>query len=294
MDELERHFEKIIRDQNDQGLPGFEGYSPAEMYYILYDTFGETSPIKLLKLSDSDYRLIPILNQIKYLIRIIDNHNELKLTNKGFLPTKIVSDIYNQGFIKDERVESGISKIYKETDSNTINLTRILIEISGLVKKRNNKLSLTRKSRSIIADNYKLLSLIFEIFGSKFNWAYYDGYGQNTIGQIGFGFTLILLSKYGSKKRLDKFYSDKYFTAFPRTVEEVTESYHNSKKVQAERCYSLRTFDRFLDYFGVIKIENEDKWDSDNFIIKTELFDKLIKSTPHNKMYKSLGNDLLN
>ncbi len=294
MDELERHFEKIIRDQNDKGLSDFEGYSPAEMQYILYDTFGENSPIKLLKLTESDYKLIPILNQIKYLIRIIDNHNELKLTNKGFLPTKIVSDIYNQGFIKDEHIESGISKLYKETDSNTINLTRILIEISGLVKKRNNKLSLTKKSKSIIADDYKLLSLIFEIFGTKFNWPYYDGYGQNTIGQIGFGFTLILLSKYGSEKRLDKFYSDKYFTAFPGSIEEITESYNNSKKVQAERCYSLRTFDRFLDYFGIIEIEKEDKWGTDKFIIKTELFDKLIKSTPHNKMYKSLGNDLLN
>lgn len=294
MDELEKHFEKIIRDQNNQGLSDFEGYSPAEMQYILYDTFGERSPIQLLELTQSDYKQIPILNQIKYLLQIIEDCTELKLTNKGFLPTKIVAEIYRQGFIKDEHIESGLSKLYKETDSITINLTRILIEISGLVKKRNNKLSLTKNGKSIIGNDFKLLTLIFQVFGNKFNWAYYDGYGENTIGQVGFGFTLILLGKYGAEKRIDKFYSDKYFKAFPDSIDEITETYLSSKKVQAEKCYSLRTFERFLEYFGLVKIESKDRIFDKKYVTKTELFDKLIKSTPHNKMYKSLGNDFLN
>ncbi len=294
MGELEKHFEKIIRDQNNQGLPDFEGYSPAEMQYILYDTFGEKSPIQLMELTESDYKQVPILNQIKYLLQIIDNHKELKLTNKGFLPTKIVADIYKQGFIKDEHIESGLLKLYKETDSIAINLTRILVEISGLAKKRNNKLSLTKKGKLIISNDFKLLSLIFQIFGDKFNWAHYDGYGQNSIGQIGFGFSMILLSKYGAEKRLDKFYSDKYFKAFPDSINEITDIYLSSKKAQAEKCYSLRTFERFLEYFGLVKIESKDRIFDKKYVTKTELFDKMIKSTPHNKVYKSLDNELLN
>jgi len=280
MNELEKHFEKIIRDRNNQGLPDFEWYSPAEMKYVVYDTFADKSPIQLLELAESDYKHIPILNQIKYLLHIIDNHVELKLTNKGFLPTKIVADIYNQGFIKDKHIESGVSKLHKETDSITINLTRVLIEISGLVKKRNNKLSLTKNGKSIVNNNFKLLSLIFKIFINKFNWAYYDGYGENTIGQIGFGFTLILLSKYGAKKRIDKFYSDKYFKAFPSSIDEITDVYLDSKLIQAGDCYSLRTFERFLKYFGLIKIDSNNKTFADKFVTKTELFDKLIKTTP--------------
>jgi hypothetical protein len=50
------------------------------------------------------------------------------------------------------------------------------------------------------------------------------------------------------------------------------------------RCYSIRSFERFLDFFGLIKIDAESKeFDSKKYIIKTDLFDKLIKCTPHNR-----------
>ncbi len=282
IEEIQKYFNKKMQDRNNQGLPDFEGYSPMEMQFILYNTFEANSPIQLMNVNDSDYERIPILNQVKYLLRIIEEQEELKLTNKGFLPTKIVSELYKQGFIRDELIESGISKLYKETDCKTINLTRILIEISGIVKKRYNKLSLTKTGKSIINNDFKLLLLIFKTFGTKFNWAYYDGYGQNNIGQLGFGFTLMLLSKYGTEKRIDKFYSDKYFMAFPQLIDEISESRFGTKPEKAGRCYSIRIFDRFLDYFGLIKIEKESIWDADKFITKTELFDRIIKVRPHN------------
>lgn len=289
IEEIQSHIDRIMKKQNDQGLPDFEGYSPIEMQSILYDTFGENSPIQIVRFAKSEYKRIPLLNQTKYLLKLIDKQGELKLTNKGFLPTKIVSEIYHQGFIKEEHIESGISKLYKETDSLTINLTRILVEISGLVKKRNNKLSLTKKSKSIINSDFDLLLLIFTTFGSKFNWAYYDGYGENSIGQIGFGFSLILLQKYGTAKRPDTFYSDKYFKAFPDSINEIEEHGFRETEETARRCYSVRTFDRFLDYFGLIKIESADSIFSDKYITKTDLFDRIIKSTPHNKKYSAFG-----
>ena len=286
MDELEemnKHLEKIQNERNNRGIPDFEGYSPFEMQNILYDIFGNNSSIQLIELCDADFKKIPLLNQVKYLLQLVNNSGELKLTTKGFLPTKIVSDIYNQKFIKDEMIESGISKLYKETDSNSINLTRILLELSGLIKKRNNKLSLTKKGKTEFNDNYKLLKSIIITFGNKFNWAYYDGYGQNQIGQLGFGFSLILLSKYGSEKQLDSFYGKKYLKAFPMLLEQIEPSRFDTREKQIYKCYSIRTFNRFLDYFGLIKIDSENKWDSDKVIKKTEIFDKLIKIRPHNK-----------
>ncbi|MEA2043395.1 MAG: hypothetical protein U9N85_12715 [Bacteroidota bacterium] len=205
------------------------------------------------------------------------------MTAKGYLPTKIVADIYSQRFIKDDTIESGISKLRKQSDSKSINLTRILIEISGLIKKRKGKISLTKKGKKIYSNNSELLKLILETFGTKFNWAYYDGYGDNQIGQLGFGFSLILLSKYGFEKQLDHFYSNKYFKAFPKLIDNIQPSQFDTTESQVGRCYSLRTFDRFLDYFGLIKIEMANKsWNADKYIIKTELFDKLIKVRSHN------------
>ncbi len=46
-----------------------------------------------------------------------------------------------------------------------------------------------------MSDDYKLLDLIFKTITRKFNRTYCDGYGENQIGQVGFGFSLILMSK---------------------------------------------------------------------------------------------------
>lgn len=279
--ELQRHFDKVMYQQNHRGISDFEGYSPYEMTQILYSTFEAESPIKLQKLSGLDYQKIPILNQIKYLTGLLDKAGEIKLTNKGFLPTKIVSELYQQGFLKDEYIEKGITKLYKETDSMTVNLTRILIELAGLTKKRNGKLSLTKSSAKILADNYELLRLILLTFATKFNWAYYDGYGENQIGQLGYGFSLILLSKYGNEKRLDSFYAEKYFKAYPKLLESVETNY-GTLESNSTNCYSIRTFDRFLDYFGLIKIDKDGSGlNTKKYFTKTDLFDRLIKCTPH-------------
>jgi len=127
--------------------------------------------------------------------------------------------------------------------------------------------------------------LIFKTITTKFNWAYYDGYGDDQIGQLGFGFSLILMSKYGKDEHLDQFYADKYFKAFPDLIESDSLTGFETGDRRSTKCYSLRTFDRFLVYFGLIKIKMAEKsWDSDKFIIKTQLFDKLIKVQPHNKV----------
>jgi len=287
MEDLQRHIENIINEQNNHGLEDFDGYSPFEMQLILHNTFESNSPVQLQKLSNSDYTSIPILNQIKYLGDLIDKKGELKLTEKGFLPRKIVAEIYAQGFIPDELVESGILKLSNESDLMNINLTRILLEISGIGKKRNGKLCLTKNGEKLLSNNFDLLKQIFISFGFKFNWAYYDGYGENQIGQLGFGFSLILLSKYGSEKQVDQFYGKKYLKAFPMLLENVEPSEFNTRESQAIKCYSLRTFDRFLDYFGLIKIDSDEKSDSPKFIRKTELFDKVIKIQPHSNIYKT-------
>src|SRR5690554_1292741 len=112
----------------------------------------------------------------------------------------------------------------------SVNLTHILVDLARLIKKRNGKISLTKKSREILKDNHKLLQLVFSTFATKFNWAYYDGYDEDQIGQLGWGFTLILLSKYGHKKRLNSFYAERYFKAFPQLLVSLETTYSTLKR----------------------------------------------------------------
>jgi hypothetical protein len=281
LEDIQNQLNRIMNDKNNQSIPEFEGHSLSEMHSLLHSPFGAGSPFQLQKLPDDQYENIPIINLIKYLANIISKSGEIKLTKKGFLPVKIVADFIEQGFIYDDIIHRRNIKVFKEMDAMPVHLTRLLMQVSGLAKKRNGKMSMTKAGEKIIADNDKLLRTIFEKFATRLNWAYFDLYGENHIGQMGFGFTLILLSKYGQKKRLDSFYADKYFKAFPRLLDTLEPTYGPLAKYAA-RCYSIRIFERFLDYFGLIRIENEGEClDKTTYITKTDLFDKLVKCLPY-------------
>ena len=277
LEDIQKKLDKIMADKNSRGLPQFEGYSPHQMHFILYDPWNGESPLRLQRLAEADYNSIPILNLVRHLGGIIAEEQELKLTAKGFLPVKVVADLYAQGFIKERYIESGLLKLYKEENSKSISLTRILIEISGIAKKRNNKLSITKTGKDALSDNFKLLQLLLETFSTKFNWAYFDGYGDHKVGQVGWAFSLILLGKYGADVRMDEFYAAKYFTAFPTLKNSFTARPYSSVDEQSVGCYSLRTFEVFLDYFGLIQSREIKKRDDDVLVSKSDLFEKLIR-----------------
>ncbi len=90
----------IYAERNSRSIPEFEGYSPTEMHQILHFTFEAQSPLKIQKLNAEDYEKIPLLNLVRFLLQLIEKNKEIKLTEKGFLPTKFVFEIYNQGFLK--------------------------------------------------------------------------------------------------------------------------------------------------------------------------------------------------
>lgn len=274
---LNRQMSELMEEQNRRSVPQFEGYSPHEMNIILHDTFGANSPIQLQKLSTEDYDQIPIIKQVKYLCSIIEKAGFIKLTAKGFLPTKIVAELYAQGFIKDDYIDEAYYKLYRETDSGSIHLTRILIELTGIAKKRLGKLSLTKNGQKVLKDNFDLYKLLFDTFRNKFNWCYFDRFEDRLIGPLGFGFTLILLSKYGGKPRSDIFYAEKYLKAFPALLDGLKPVYHTVEDYAAG-CYSIRTFERFVNYFGLVSLKKEGVIIKHIVTVqKTPLLDKLFK-----------------
>lgn len=277
MDDLNKELKKIMDAANNQKLPDFGGYSPSEMHEIIRQPLEATSPVRLKKTTTQVYQSVPLFNQVKYFLNLIKTKGELKLTAKGFLPIKLVADIYAQGFVKEETIESGLNKLNKEQDSQAVTLTRILPEIGGMTKKKGGKLSLTKKGENLLTNDYDLLKQLWLDFGNNFNWAYFDGYGDNHIGQLGFAFSLALLGRYGKEKRESVFYANKYIAAFPQLIAQMEDPGYTTKEENAQRCYAIRTFDRFLYYFGIITIEKEDKFGDPKNVIVTDLFEELIE-----------------
>ena len=273
MDEAQKHFQKIIDEQNKQALDDFDGLSPTEMHTIVHDPFSDESPLKLMKLKSKEYRKIPILNVVKAITTEIKAQSEIELTKVGNLPPKIVKKIYAQGFLKEDALESGITKLSNESDSISISLSKFLIDLAGISKIKKKKLSLTKKGAEIIEDDQRLFELIFKTYCEKFFWGYFDGSDSRDIGQMGFAFSIVLVAKYGNKHEEASFYADKYFKAFPQLKGDENIPHYASESME-EYCYKLRTFTRFMDFFGFIEISNKQNV---MYISKSGIFDKLFK-----------------
>lgn len=282
LDDIKRKLESSLIEYNTKPIEDFEGLSPADMRYVLYEPYSKNSPLKINKaIDDKILDQVPLFNQVEYLLNNIIAAGEIKLTSTGSLPTKVVKDIYSQGFLHDFAIEEGITNLYSETSCNTIHLTRIIVELAGFTKKKNGKLSLTKNWNGKITskDRNALFHKTFEIFTQKFNWGYFDGYPSPKTGQLGFTFSLLLLSKYGNTEREDRFYSEKYLKAFPNILMEYSdEQVVVEPNRQFHRCYSLRTFERFLEHFNLVesRYEGKTRFDSKKFLKKSTIYDSIV------------------
>ena len=63
---------------------------------MLYRPLEEGCPVRLQKLTDSQIEQIPIMRQVLHLMLVL-SASELKLTAKGYIPPKIVEELYLMG-----------------------------------------------------------------------------------------------------------------------------------------------------------------------------------------------------
>ncbi|MFS4415457.1 hypothetical protein [Maribacter sp. 2307ULW6-5] len=285
MDGIEKAIQEAMAAQNNRKVPDFEGYSPAEMHYLLHDSFHKESPLTLKSAKPQHFMKVPIFNLVGHLMEHLENQGGIKLTQKGHLPVRLVADLYAQGFYEEEDITSGITKLYKEEDAMSITLARLLPELAGWTKKRKGRLSLTSRGKRALHDDRERFETLFKVFGTAFNWAYFDRYESEEIGQFGLGFSLLLLCKYGNEKRSTTFYAEKYFKAFPQLLQDLQEPWFTDLHSQVASCYALRLFSRFLSYFGVISLEKEGKgFNAPLFVKKTPLFDTFFHLSPHRSL----------
>lgn len=248
MEELHKELQKRIKAHNEGANSDFEGLSPTEMRALHYDFPNSDGPLVLNILSEEQLKQCPILVQARWIIDKMKGGNTVELTKTGALRPKLVKEIYGLGVIKDDMIEQKFVKLTKEMDVSSVMITRILLEISSLVKKRHGKLSLTKKGEKFADDGNAILKELLFVLFDKFNWAYLDGHNSTNIGKINPGYSLYLLLKYGDKKREGNFYADYYFKAFPHLFTEIMSPY---------ACYILRTFKRYFFYFGLVEVDEQ-------------------------------------
>jgi hypothetical protein len=255
--------QSFVDGYNTAPLEDFDGLSPVQMDNLLHGEFRHG----VVQINDSEavYDQVPLVRMIELFLSMIDPAKGVKLTPAGYLPVAVVKALYTDAPVKDDAIESGITKLRLEAECETVHLTRIISELAGYVRKQHGRLFLTRKGKAF-RKQPAVLTTLLTLFGGKFNLGYLDGYESPSIAQVGYRYSLYLLSEYGAEKRPETFYAEKYFRAFPQLC--------SNDSGRDASFYGLRTFPRFFRYFGFLT--ESEPFPRPRSIQKTDLMDQFV------------------
>lgn len=267
--------------RNNSPVEDFLGLSPTEIHNLLYNAYGDKSPVQFLNYIDNKtLDQIPLFGIAEAYLKIIQRDKQIKLTPLGALPRKVIVELYDKRFLPDEYIESGITKLWREEDCISIMSARHTAELAGLVKNVKGKLSLTKKATKLLESNNRLeiFKYFFQAFTDKFLWSFNDNYPEHPVGQLGWAFSVILLDRFGDSPRTVNFYANKYLIAFPNLITFFHDDYSTIEQ-QFIRCFGIRTFERFFLWFGFVTVDRQKKYlDTDTDIFqRTDLLKGIFK-----------------
>lgn len=226
----------------------------AEIRSLVRNPFSSDSPVKLKQsIEDSVLDQIPLFRVLEDFLHIIQREKKVKLTPLGALPKKVLVELYSKKFLLDELIESGITKLNREHDCNFISTANHSARVAGLVRKTNGQLVLTKLALKLIENRSRseLFATFFRAFVEKFNWCYNDLYPDVPIGQDGWAFSLMMVNKFGSEQLSSSFYADLYESILPGVVTYFEDDVFDALR-SYHRCYEVRTFSRFMVWFGFV------------------------------------------
>ena len=238
------------------------GFTPDQMYRMLYMPFEQGCPVQLRSLTDEQIEQVPFMRQVLYLMGLLSS-GELKLTAKGYIPPKIVEDLYEMG---EHSWNTDWFKQKSEPKTEEIQVLRVVLKECGLIKTRMGKMSLTSKGKNLLFDRNELMRTAMLFLLRDYNTGWLDLYEDMEAGNVGRLYSLWLLHKYGGEWRHTDFYTAEYAKAFPM--------------LNDYQAYGYRVFNRLFRLIGLCKVNErpEDRgpgWGRK--VIKTELLDMMLE-----------------
>ncbi|MGI9570455.1 MAG: hypothetical protein ACR2PH_12140, partial [Desulfobulbia bacterium] len=222
---------------------------------------------------------------MRLFLTIVDAVGEcgLKATAKGNLPLKFCKEAAQQLQQQEDdgTVRLLIGGIRSERDLDALHCTRLVAELAGFIRKYRGRFILTKKCREMLdrRDSQGLYFELFKAYTTKFNWGYRDGHPEAELVQHSFLYTLFLLTSFGAKPRPQRFYEDKFLTAFPMALEMFPETGYSTAEESARHCYFSRALDQFAVFFGLaeLKVEVPPELYSRKYAIhKSDLLDQFL------------------
>ena len=281
LDQLNTLIGEHAQKLNNAPKDDFDGISPNQMHILLHNALSSECALQYGEHIEEYLDRIPLFKLLELLISTIEGARSLKLTQRGNLPVKICKLLFDQQLIRWPHMH--LSRMLEEEIPFLPPLKHYLLD-QALVKKRNNGLSLTKKGeRRLYDEDFDRFASFLNYFTGRFNWQnFYRIEDGGKCGQLGWAYSLLMLSRYGDLPRESRFYSAKCMQAFEpelykqrdnKEFAEATSRYHH--------CFKSRFFESFADWFGLVTIERRKNPAVSIFgelmITKTPLFDQVFQ-----------------
>lgn len=224
---------------------------------------------------------VPLLEGMNTLLNTIPDKG-LKLTQKGFLPTKVVKSIVEMASTTaDERFLKYQTRFY-EQEHFSASLTRTVAAVLKLTKQQNGKLLLTKKgSEFLIFDKHQQYIILFNIM-LGINLGYFDNHQEALCVDNSSLIMLQLLRDKNRDFRSVDVYSAILLESYPVLEDDIEELelYDYGDKAQFDIYASiaeLRLFERLFLPLGLIEMEKPRTYTEAGKYAKSKLLDHLIE-----------------
>lgn len=256
LEEAQTFLDQYTQQQNRRPMDEFHGLSPEQMHQMLNFPFASPELVRFPEVLNAT-PAAPILTLFQQLTDAIGDQG-LKPTAKGNLPRNFCREAalaYWGEETCQERTRYG--GINREEDFADLNVTRLVAELAGLIRKYKGRFILSRDCRRLLAGDgmAAIYPKLFRAYVEQFNWAYRDGYPELRFIQNAFLFTLYLLMRYGDISRPQMFYEDAFLRAFPMLLDEVPSSEVFSPDETVRHSYTWRALVHFAGFLGLATVE---------------------------------------
>jgi len=285
LDDASDFVQSFVQQNNNVRRPDFHDLTSEQMSKMLNTPFESPQQLRFADTltAPADAPIMLLFEQLTDAI----GTDGLKATAKGNLPRafcKAAAQAYGFGDANNNTrgrsTALRFGPVNKEDDFYDLHVTRLVAQLAGLIRKYKGRFLLTKRCRTILErDGHAgIYPRLLRAHATEFNWGYGDGHPELSFVQQAFAFTLYLLSRYGNTPRSQHFYEDAFLIAFPMLADEIPPPLYGTAREQVRNCYTLRTFERFANFFGLITLTptTDDIWRKYE-IVKTPLLDAVVQ-----------------
>lgn len=215
---------------------------------------------------------VPIFQLCQLMLSEIEKAGNLKLTAKGNIPVKLCKLLDDTNLLPRYK----FARLLEDEIAYIWPLKQFLLD-QGLIKKRNNSLSVTKRGKQAIAEPKSLLFFqLFIYMTQRFHWSNFyriDDGGQ--VGQLGWAYSLLQLFRHGSVSRDSSFYSEKWIKAF----DHIPSNDPYAREGWEHYAFRVRFFENFAQWFGLVELTKESvpgRFLDDLLVKRSDLFEYLL------------------